>query len=116
MCIRDREYREQGIYDFEELPLGEVLERLEQWYDIHFTVDDPSLLSKKMCIRDRDGAALADLLIVSKVEVTVGGELAVSVSEAAGTKCPVSYTHLDVYKRQGLIFAAVVLVSVALQP
>ena len=24
----------------------EVLERLEQWYDIHFTVDDPSLLSK----------------------------------------------------------------------
>ena len=31
---------------FEELPLGEVLERLEQWYDIHFTVDDPSLLSK----------------------------------------------------------------------
>ena len=41
-----KEYREQGIYDFEELPLGEVLERLEQWYDIHFTVDDPSLLSK----------------------------------------------------------------------
>ena len=26
-----KEYREQGIYDFEELPLGEVLERLEQW-------------------------------------------------------------------------------------
>ena len=41
-----KEYREQGIYDFEELPLGEVLERLEQWYDIHFTVDDSSLLSK----------------------------------------------------------------------
>ena len=65
----------------------------------------------------------------------MGGELAVSVSEAAGTKCPrcwkhstqadenglcprcasviakcadfgaVSYTHLDVYKRQGQYFA-----------
>ena len=39
-------------------------------------------------LAEMDGAALADLLIVSKVEVTVGSELAVSVSEAAGTKCP----------------------------
>lgn len=38
-----KEYREQGIYDFEEKPLGEVLERLEQWYDVQFKVDNPSL-------------------------------------------------------------------------
>ena len=44
-------------------------------------------------LAEMDGAALADLLIVSKVEVTVGGELAVSVSEAAGTKCPRCWTH-----------------------
>ena len=41
-----REYREQGIYDFEEKPLGEVLERLEQWYDVRFKVDDSSLLKE----------------------------------------------------------------------
>ena len=39
-------------------------------------------------LAEMDSAVLADLLIVSQVEVTVGGELAVSVSEAAGTKCP----------------------------
>ena len=44
-------------------------------------------------LAEMDGAALADLLIVSKVEVTVGGELAVSVSEAAGTKCPRCWKH-----------------------
>lgn len=41
-----KEYREQDIYDFEEKSLGEVLERLEQWYDVSFVVDNPSLLDK----------------------------------------------------------------------
>ena len=49
-----------------------------------------------------DAAALADLLIVSKVEVTVGGELAVSVSEAAGTKCPRCWKHSTAADENGL--------------
>ena len=45
---------------------------------------------------------MADLLIVSKVEVTVGGELAVSVSEAAGTKCPRCWKHSTEADENGL--------------
>ena len=37
-------------------------------------------------LAEMDGALLADLLIVSQVNVTVGGELAVSVANAEGTK------------------------------
>ena len=44
----------------------------------------------------------ADLLIVSQVEVTVGGELAVSVSEAAGTKCPRCWKHSTAADENGL--------------
>jgi len=40
-----------------------------------------------------DSALLADLFIVSQVEITVGGELAVSVSEAAGQKCERCWKH-----------------------
>ena len=36
---------------------------------------------------------LADLFIVSQVQVTVGGELAVSVAEAAGEKCERCWKH-----------------------
>ena len=36
---------------------------------------------------------LADLFIVSKVSLTVGGELAVSVSEAEGEKCERCWKH-----------------------
>ena len=53
-------------------------------------------------LAEMDGAALADLLIVSKVEVTVGGELAVSVSEAAGTKCPRCWKHSTAADENGL--------------
>ena len=53
-------------------------------------------------LAEMDGAALADLLIVSKVEVTVSGELAVSVSEAAGTKCPRCWKHSTAADEDGL--------------
>ncbi len=53
-------------------------------------------------LAEMDGAALADLLIVSQVEVTVGGELAVSVSEAAGTKCPRCWKHSTAADEDGL--------------
>ena len=44
-------------------------------------------------LAEMDGALLADLLIVSQVNVTVGGELAVSVANAEGTKCPRCWKH-----------------------
>ncbi len=44
-------------------------------------------------LAEMDGELLADLLIVSQVEVTVGGELAVSVANAAGAKCPRCWKH-----------------------
>ena len=53
-------------------------------------------------LAEMDGAALADLLIVSKVEVTVGSELAVSVSEAAGSKCPRCWKHSTAADENGL--------------
>ena len=53
-------------------------------------------------LAEMDAAALADLLIVSQVEVTVGGELAVSVSEAAGTKCPRCWKHSTAADENGL--------------
>ena len=53
-------------------------------------------------LAEMDGAVLADLLIVSKVETTVGSELAVSVSEAAGTKCPRCWKHSTEADENGL--------------
>ena len=38
-------------------------------------------------LAEMDAAALADLLIVSQAEVTVGGALAVAVAPAQGEKC-----------------------------
>ena len=44
-------------------------------------------------LAEMDADALADLFIVSQVELTVGGELAVSVAEAQGEKCERCWKH-----------------------
>ena len=44
-------------------------------------------------LSEMDADALADILIVSQVELTVGGELSVSVENAAGAKCPRCWKH-----------------------
>ena len=44
-------------------------------------------------LAEMDAEMLADLLIVSKVNVTVGGELAAAVANAEGTKCPRCWKH-----------------------
>ena len=49
--------------------------------------------SEDTFLAEMDSALLADLFIVSQVEITVGGELAVSVSEAAGQKCERCWKH-----------------------
>ncbi|MBC5723045.1 isoleucine--tRNA ligase [Flintibacter sp. NSJ-23] len=49
--------------------------------------------SEDAFLAEMDSALLADLFIVSQVEITVGGELAVSVSEAAGQKCERCWKH-----------------------
>ena len=53
-------------------------------------------------LAEMDGAALADLLIVSRVDVTVGSELAVAVEEAPGTKCPRCWKHSESADAEGL--------------
>ncbi len=44
-------------------------------------------------LSEMDQEKLADLFIVSQVQVTVGGELSVSVAEAAGEKCERCWKH-----------------------
>ena len=53
-------------------------------------------------LAEMDGGELADLLIVSQVEVTVGSELSVSVKEAAGAKCPRCWKHSTKADENGL--------------
>ena len=65
--------------------------------DVHLTVPEGDVF-----LADEDPAALADLLIVSKVELTVGGELAVRVENAAGTKCPRCWKHSVDANAEGL--------------
>ena len=55
---------------------------------MHLTVPEGDVF-----LADENPAALADLFIVSKVELTVGRELAVKVENAAGTKCPRCWKH-----------------------
>ena len=49
-----------------------------------------------------DAAELADLFIVSTVEITVGEALSVSVKEAAGEKCPRCWKHSTKADENGL--------------
>jgi isoleucyl-tRNA synthetase len=44
-------------------------------------------------LAEMDAELLADLLIVSQVSVTVGAEVAASVENAAGEKCPRCWKH-----------------------
>ncbi len=57
-----KEYREQGIYDFEGESLGEVLERLEQWYDVRFTVANPALLEEAVSGKFRQSDQIETIL------------------------------------------------------
>ena len=52
-----------------------------------------------MCIRDRLDGARLDLLLVMTLFVVQGDDLIDLVADAEDG-VPVSYTHLDVYKRQ----------------
>ena len=65
--------------------------------DVHLTVPEGDVF-----LADENPAALADLFIVSKVELTVGGELAVKVENAAGTKCPRCWKHSLEANAEGL--------------
>ena len=65
--------------------------------DVHLTVPEGDVF-----LADENPAALADLFIVSKVELTVGRELAVKVENAAGTKCPRCWKHSLTPNAEGL--------------
>ena len=51
---------------------------------------------------DESPEALADIFIVSKVELAIGDALAVKVDNAAGTKCPRCWMHSESPDEHGL--------------
>ena len=53
-------------------------------------------------LAEMDGEALADLLIVSHVDVTVGDALSAEVENAAGVKCPRCWKHSTQADENGL--------------
>ena len=65
--------------------------------DVHLTVP-----AEDAFLANMDGKELADLLIVSQVEVTVGDSVKASAEEAAGTKCPRCWKHSTAANAEGL--------------
>mgnify|MGYP003004084397 CR=1 FL=1 len=65
--------------------------------DVHLTVP-----AEDAFLANVDGKKLADLLIVSQVEVTVGDSVKASAEEAAGTKCPRCWKHSTAANAEGL--------------
>ena len=65
--------------------------------DVHLTVP-----AEDAFLANMDGKELADLLIVSQVEVTVGEGVKASAEEAAGTKCPRCWKHSPAANAEGL--------------
>ena len=65
--------------------------------DVHLTVP-----AEDAFLANVDGKELADLLIVSQVEVTVGDSVKASAEEAAGTKCPRCWKHSLEANAEGL--------------
>ena len=65
--------------------------------DVHLTVP-----AEDAFLANVDGKELADLLIVSQVEVTVGDSVKASAEEAAGTKCPRCWKHSLTPNAEGL--------------
>ena len=65
--------------------------------DVHLTVPAEDAFLTSM-----DGKELADLLIVSQVEVMVGDSVKASAEEAAGTKCLRCWKHSTAANAEGL--------------
>ena len=58
-----------------------------------------------MCIRDSPPPSVSDLVNVSLVRVQAAAVGVYEVTQKKDTLVPVSYTHLDVYKRQADVVA-----------
>ena len=65
--------------------------------DVHLTVP-----AEDAFLANMDGKELADLLIISQVEVAVGEGVKASAEEAAGTKCPRCWKHSTAANAEGL--------------
>ena len=65
--------------------------------DVHLTVPESDRF-----FADESPEALADIFIVSKVELAIGDALAVKVDYAGGTKCPRCWKHSTAANAEGL--------------
>ena len=54
----------------------------------------------KMCIRDRDKAVASDNGLLTTIAASTEGEIRYALEGSVFVAGAVSYTHLDVYKRQ----------------
>jgi ferric-dicitrate binding protein FerR (iron transport regulator) len=61
---------QKGIYEFDNVPLGEITARLSVWHDVGIEFSDPGLASKRFCAKFRDGD---DLETILKALGTTGG-------------------------------------------
>ncbi len=62
-----KEVMEKGIYDFSGIPLGTLLERLELWYNVNITVEDPSILEQVYIGKFRQSDEVVDILNAIKM-------------------------------------------------
>ena len=62
-----KEVMEKGIYDFSGIPLGTLLERLELWYNVNITVEDPSILEQVYIGKFRQSDDVVDILNAIKM-------------------------------------------------
>ena len=121
MCIRDRavaqkvseEERKAKFPSLEEVmpevykELDEIQHHLEQYFkdmqDIEFTIQDGKLWMLQCRNGKRTGAAMVKIAMDMLREGLIDEKTAVLRCEPAKLdELPVSYTHLDVYKRQVL--------------
>lgn len=59
---KENKYHQNGIYNFEDQSLGDIFERLQQWYGIQFVVAKPEILKKNISGKFRQSDQIEAIL------------------------------------------------------
>ena len=104
MCIRDRDNTEGGAAETVYTSLADV--DFSHWSQRNYEYLKLSLEgAPKMCIRDSNGFVDGDVTLTWQdltFAMDRGRRFSLDEHEVNDTNFAVSYTHLDVYKRQAL--------------